>query len=63
MALRFPTDNASVLIFYQSLITVSIIILKGKALLESNLSVRVMPRQKAQGQNNLSLGRFCFGSV
>jgi hypothetical protein len=39
------------------------IALKDKALLESNLSVRVMPRQKAQGQKNLSLGRFCFGRL
>jgi len=43
------TDYTSALISNSSLITLSIIILKDKALLESNLSVRVMPRQTAQG--------------
>jgi hypothetical protein len=42
-------DYTSALLSNRSFITLSIIILKDKALLESNLSVRVMPRQKAQG--------------
>jgi len=54
-------DYTSALIFNRSLITLSVIILKDKALLESTLSVRVMPRQAAQGRHTLFLGQFCFG--
>ncbi len=49
-------DYTSALIFHRSLITLSVIILKDKALLESILSVRVMPRQMAQERYTLFLG-------
>ena len=54
-------DYTSALIFDLSLINLPLVILKDKALLESTLSVRVMPRHKAQEQRRLSLGHLCFG--
>jgi len=43
---QFIADYTSTLLFYLSLVNMFIVILKDKALLESNLSVRVMPRQR-----------------